>query len=561
MNPRDKLHFSPPHTIQPSQCFPVDGEPSGSLRMREFEAFSSVADVKVEPLDEGGHLSGSKGFGSSMDIDTLSGLQSSTGGLCGESFIGVTFSASRPWTSASQAHEAGGEPSEEGPPAVVSSSSSSLSPQVSPEVETGDSSSAVPQPLEALQGVPIPPFLSKTYDLVDDLVLDSIIAWGTRGASFVVWDPVEFARTILPQHFKHNNFSSFIRQLNTYGFRKIKTDRWEFANEDFLRGQRNLLKKIRRRKLPQVQHVGLHIEPYTEAVKVGSDMEKLRKERSSLMQEVIKLQQEHQQTVHEVDTMTKRLERAEQRQKQMVSFLAKVLQNTVFMSHFQAQKNRTNIASRVRRKFLKQQQAMQSTSGPSMAEGHIVRYKTSWSGSIGSMGEMQETGTETGEQVSGYLSQDFLGRLLETQGQMGDVASEVMTYLGEAMGQIEADSPSSVDPGSSSGKEYLVSFPEELSPMKMLPPVFSPAAEDLLKPEEAWEMGFNIGSSNAGSSQDVWDNPFGYEVQESLWSLGCQQVDEGLAIDKWMGEEPSLGEAETTLYELPYEDRSKHNEP
>lgn len=74
----------------------------------------------------------------------------------------------------------------------------------------------VPQPMECLHGTQIPPFLSKTFDLVDDPLLDSIIGWGNNGESFVVWDPVEFSRLVLPRNFKHSNFSSFVRQLNTY---------------------------------------------------------------------------------------------------------------------------------------------------------------------------------------------------------------------------------------------------------------------------------------------------------------------------------------------------------
>jgi heat shock transcription factor, other eukaryote len=74
-----------------------------------------------------------------------------------------------------------------------------------------------PRPLEALlQGPQPPPFLSKTYDLVSEAAVDGVISWGAAGNSFVVWDPSTFARDVLPHHFKHNNFSSFVRQLNTY---------------------------------------------------------------------------------------------------------------------------------------------------------------------------------------------------------------------------------------------------------------------------------------------------------------------------------------------------------
>lgn len=67
----------------------------------------------------------------------------------------------------------------------------------------------------AQRSVPAP-FLTKTYNLVDDPATNDVVSWNEEGATFVVWKTAEFAKDLLPNYFKHNNFSSFVRQLNTY---------------------------------------------------------------------------------------------------------------------------------------------------------------------------------------------------------------------------------------------------------------------------------------------------------------------------------------------------------
>ncbi|KAF9512664.1 hypothetical protein BS47DRAFT_1284127, partial [Hydnum rufescens UP504] len=96
--------------------------------------------------------------------------------------------------------------------------------------------------------------------MISDPKSAHFIAWTELGTSFVVSSVGEFSRSILGSHFKHNNFSSFVRQLNMYGFHKInRTPRaqrtssdnqvWEFSHQKFLRGRPDLLDEIKRKAL------------------------------------------------------------------------------------------------------------------------------------------------------------------------------------------------------------------------------------------------------------------------------------------------------------------------
>ncbi|GAB1518401.1 hypothetical protein RhiTH_001460 [Rhizoctonia solani] len=103
-------------------------------------------------------------------------------------------------------------------------------------------------------------FVTKLFQMINDPKSTNFIAWNEHGTSFIVQSVGEFSRSILGSHFKHSNFSSFVRQLNMYGFHKVnKTPRsqrtsqdnqtWEFSHPKFLKGRVDLLDQIKRKAL------------------------------------------------------------------------------------------------------------------------------------------------------------------------------------------------------------------------------------------------------------------------------------------------------------------------
>ena len=65
-------------------------------------------------------------------------------------------------------------------------------------------------------------FLSKLYDILNSNNYNKTISWDEEGKKIIISDVVKLCKDILPKFYKHRNYSSFIRQLNLYGFHKSK---------------------------------------------------------------------------------------------------------------------------------------------------------------------------------------------------------------------------------------------------------------------------------------------------------------------------------------------------
>jgi len=106
----------------------------------------------------------------------------------------------------------------------------------------------------------LPAFLNKLYGMVNAPETDPWVHWNEEGTSFIIPNHQELAEHVLGRHFKHNNFASFVRQLNMYGFHKVPhlnhgilhndglPEVWEFVNQNFQRDHPEYMTSIVRKK-------------------------------------------------------------------------------------------------------------------------------------------------------------------------------------------------------------------------------------------------------------------------------------------------------------------------
>lgn len=93
--------------------------------------------------------------------------------------------------------------------------------------------------------------------------LSDVVAWMPHGRSWRILKPREFEIRVIPTYFEHAKFSSFIRQANGWGFRRLAQgkDRNSYYHEMFLRGLPHLCKMMKRPGVSEKQAADPDQEP------------------------------------------------------------------------------------------------------------------------------------------------------------------------------------------------------------------------------------------------------------------------------------------------------------
>lgn len=152
-------------------------------------------------------------------------------------------------------------------------------------------------------------FVKKLFQMLQEDSYKAVVRWTKLGDSFVVIDTNEFTKDILPRHFKHSNFASFVRQLNKYDFHKVKIsneakrnyeygdDAWEFKHPEFRVNDIDALDNIKRKGTTSKKN-GLSNGPTT-----TSSADQMLSRVNKLQEQVDQYKQENTQLNHQLDTM------------------------------------------------------------------------------------------------------------------------------------------------------------------------------------------------------------------------------------------------------------------
>lgn len=128
------------------------------------------------------------------------------------------------------------------------------------------------------------------------------ISWNSQGNGVIIKDKSLFIEEALPLICKSDEYGTFIRQLNNYGFSKTKNHGVdEFVNESFHKDNPDNLNQIRRRN-PVEKPLDLHLIQRNQNT-LHSNLYTMNEMNKRLVEEVYKLKDKvdrHEKTINEL---------------------------------------------------------------------------------------------------------------------------------------------------------------------------------------------------------------------------------------------------------------------
>lgn len=185
-----------------------------------------------------------------------------------------------------------------------------------------------------------PAFIQKMWLMVNDPENHQYIRWSNDGESFLVAHREEFMKSILPKYFKHNNFASFVRQLNMYGWHKVqditsgllRDDRnpeevLQFKNALFLRGREDLLDSIVRNKSAATEADSVDTNQLNLQL-VVNELELIKMNQLAIIEDMRRMRKDNQMLWNESFTARERHLKQTETLEKIMKFLAAVYGNS-----------------------------------------------------------------------------------------------------------------------------------------------------------------------------------------------------------------------------------------
>lgn len=305
-----------------------------------------------------------------------------------------------------------------------------------------------------------------------------------------------------------------------------------------------------------------------------------------MMQEVAELQQQQRGTIQRMEAVNEKLQAAEHRQKQMVSFMAKLFQNPEFLARLKQIKQQKQITSpRTMRKFLKHQQDEPGKAESSL-EVQIAKHRPELL-DLGTSSITPEFNPVAKEQLPKFPLQGVEENVcLESDNipfKVENIATEEIVLAPDFLKTSELNAGDFSNQGTEDalfkGKnvvppevnpEYFISSPDDLAMEKNFPSFLSPGIESMFKDQESWSMDMDIkpGAGMSASSIELWNNAANYDIPEvvvnselsDFWDLGSLYAAGSSGEDKWPGNESPFGELDEKVRQHK-DDSSKKLDP